>query len=107
VILVTIFGFVLFGANGLAGTLSDLSILFGRWGLTDPAALYYWQSSAVLLIIAIIGATPLPRRLWAMLERRGGAITAILQPLLVSAALAISTAYLVDSTFNPFLYFRF
>jgi hypothetical protein len=33
--------------------------------------------------------------------------TVILQPLLIAAALAISTAYLVDSTFNPFLYFRF
>ena len=107
VILVTLFGFVLFGANGLGGTLSDLSILFGRWGPSDPAALYYWQSYAVLLVIAIIGATPLPRRLWAMLERRASVVTAILQPLLVAAALAISTAYLVDSTFNPFLYFRF
>jgi alginate O-acetyltransferase complex protein AlgI len=107
VILVTLFGFVLFGADGLAGTLSDLAILFGKSGLIDPAALYYWQSGAVLLAVAIIGATPLPRRLWAVLERRASVATAILQPLLIAAALAISTAYLVDSTFNPFLYFRF
>ena len=107
VILVTLFGFVLFGADGLSGALSDLAILFGRSGLTDPAALYYWKSYAALLVIALIASTPLPRRLWGVLERRAGAVTALLQPILVAAALAISTAYLVDSTFNPFLYFRF
>lgn len=107
VILVTLFGFVLFGADGLAGTLSDLAILFGRGGLTDPEALYHWQSNAVLLLIALVGATPLPKYIWGVLERRVGALTAVLQPLLVGAALILSTAYLVESTFNPFLYFRF
>ena len=107
VIAVTLFGFVLFGADGLAGTLSDLAILFGRSGLTDPAALYYWRSGAVLVLIAIVGATPLPKKCWDLLQRRAEGVTAILQPLLVAAALAISTAYIVDSSFNPFLYFRF
>lgn len=107
VIVVTLFGFVLFGADGLSGTLSDLAILFGREGFADPAALYYWRSSAVLLLVAVIGATPLPKRLWDVVEGRAGVIAAVLQPLLVGAALLLSTAYLVDSTFNPFLYFRF
>ncbi|MBQ8382552.1 MAG: MBOAT family protein [Clostridia bacterium] len=107
VIAVTLFGFVLFGADGLAGALSDLAILFGRSGLTDPAALYYWRSGAVLIAVAVIGATPLPKKCWDFLQRRAEGVTAVLQPLLVVAALAISTAYIVGSTFNPFLYFRF
>lgn len=107
VILVTIFGFVLFGADGLAGTLSDLAILFGKGGFSDPEALYYWRSYGLLILIAIVGATPLPKLVWKRLQDRAGFATAILQPLLVAAAILLSTAYLVDSTFNPFLYFRF
>ena len=107
VILVTVFGFVLFGADGLAGTLSDLAILFGKSGFADPEALYYWQSYGLLIVIAIVGATPLPKLVWNKLSARAGWATAILQPLLVAAAVLLSTAYLVDSTFNPFLYFRF
>ncbi len=107
VILVTIFGFVLFGADGLAGTVSDLAILFGKGGFADPEALYYWRSYGLLLLIAIVGATPLPKLVWKKLQDRAGVATAILQPLLVGAAILLSTAYLVDSTFNPFLYFRF
>ncbi len=107
VIAVTLFGFVLFGADGLSGTLSDLSVLFGKFGLSDPAALYYWKSGAVLIALALIGATPLPKKGWDLLLRRAEWAAAILQPLLVGGALAISTAYIVDSTFNPFLYFRF
>ena len=107
VIGVTLFGFVLFGADGLSGALSDLSILFGRWGLSDPAALYYWRSGAMLILIAIIGATPLPKKGWDLLQRRAEGLLAVLQPLLVAAVLAVSTAYIVDSSFNPFLYFRF
>lgn len=107
VILVTVFGFVLFGADGLSGTLSDLAILFGKSGFADPEALYYWQSYGLLIVIAIVGATPLPKLAWNKLSARAGWATAILQPLLVAAAVLLSTAYLVDSTFNPFLYFRF
>lgn len=107
VIAVTLFGFVLFGADGLTGTLSDLAILFGRSGLADPVALYYWRSGVVLILIAVIGATPLPKKCWDCLQRRAEWAAAILQPLLVAAALAVSTAYIVDSSFNPFLYFRF
>ncbi len=107
VIAVTLFGFVLFSADGLAGVLTDLAVLFGRGGFTDPVALYYWQSGAVLIAVAIVGATPLPKKCWDLLKRRASAAAAVLQPLLLAAALALSTAYLVDSTFNPFLYFRF
>ncbi len=107
VIFVTLFGFVLFGADGLSGALADLSLLFGRYGLTDPAALYYWRSAAVLLGIACIGATPLPAVLWSKVRARLPIVAAIAEPLLLGALLLLSVAYLVDSTFNPFLYFRF
>ena len=72
-------------------------------------ALYYLRSYTVPLIIAAIGATPLPKRIKAKLEatRVGGAITAIAEPVALAALLCLCTAYLIDGSFNPFLYFRF
>ena len=61
----------------------------------------------MLILLALIGATPLPKKCWDLLQRRAESVSVILQPLLVAAALAVSTAYIVDSSFNPFLYFRF
>ena len=47
---------------------------------------------------------PLGGRLWARLPEKAGRV---LTPVLMLAALVLSTAYLVDGSYNPFLYFRF
>ncbi len=109
---VTLFGFVLFGADGFAGAARDFACLFGAGGLPSVSAqsLYLLKSSALLIVFSMIGATSLPKRVWEKLSgfhRAGQAASALLQPLLVGAALLVATAYLVDSSFNPFLYFRF
>ena len=78
VLLVTVFGFVLFGADGLMGTVSDLAILFGKGGWIDPEALYYLRSYGVLIVIAVVGATPLPKWLWTQTEARAPWVTVIL-----------------------------
>jgi alginate O-acetyltransferase complex protein AlgI len=67
--------------------------------------LYYLRSYALLLILGILGATPLVRSTAARLEGWGFAV--VLRPLIAIGLLLICTAYLVDGSFNPFLYFRF
>ena len=52
----------------------------------------------------ILAATQLAKTLYQRLPEK---LTHILNPILVLASLLLSTAYLVDSTYNPFLYFRF
>ena len=76
---------------------------------TTQEALYLLRSNAVLLTIAALGATPLPRRLCGALEssRAGARVLSVLEPLGVLTLLVLCTAYLVDGTFSPFLYFRF
>ena len=39
--------------------------------------------------------------------RAGHAVLSVLEPLVLTALLVVCTAYLVDGSFNPFLYFRF
>ena len=51
-----------------------------------------------------IACTPVLKELYTRLPER---LRGVLTPLLVLAALVLSTAYLVDATYNPFLYFRF
>ncbi|MBQ6949515.1 MAG: MBOAT family protein [Firmicutes bacterium] len=106
----------------------DLSLLpiriGGMLGLTDVPflngfTLYYLKSYGLLLLISVLAATPLPaelyRKLRARLGKRGeGQATGTwlevldgLEVVAMAAMLIVCTAYIVDSSFNPFLYFRF
>ena len=107
VLLVTMLGFVVFNAGGLAGAWTDLRGLFGGGGLPlwNEITGYYLSSYAGLLLLGALGATPLCRRLYERMEHYG-ALT-LLEPLALTALLALCTAALVDGSFNPFLYFRF
>ena len=55
-------------------------------------------------MIGIVAATPLAKNLWHKLPERARQIAF---PVLMLAGLVFTTAYLVDGTYNPFLYFRF
>jgi alginate O-acetyltransferase complex protein AlgI len=99
--------FVLFNAETFTMAFSDLKIMFGATDLpfTSVDTLYNLRSYAVLLVMAFIGATPLTRNLCRKIENTK--ISTVLEPIMVVVILVVSTAYLVDGSFNPFLYFRF
>ena len=59
-----------------------------------------------LLLICVLAATPLPKRLFDALKNRFVTMR-YAQVLLIAGAFLVITAYLVDSTFSPFLYYRF
>lgn len=102
--------FVIFDSAGLSEAATHLGRMFGAGGipLVTGEALYYLGSYAVTFIIAIIGATPFPTRMTKQLsEGKGGRALSILAPAALVLVLAVVTAYLVDGSFNPFLYFRF
>ena len=73
--------------------------------LVTEQTLYYLRSYGALFIAAVIGATPLVKTLAEKVEHKP--IGAILEPILTILLLLVCTAYLVDGSFNPFLYFRF
>ena len=105
-LLVTL-SFVLFNADGLAGAAQDLRCLFTGPPPVSTEALYQLRSYGVLLLLAAVGATPLPRRAAMWLDGRFPRAAAWLEPVLLAGLLLVSTAWLVDGSFNPFLYFRF
>ena len=110
VLLFVLFGFVLFDASSVTEAFKTFKALFGA-GLSPVSqeALYLLRSNAVLLILAAVGATPLPKKLAeaAGRSKTGAGVIGVLEPLALAALLAVCTAFLVDGSFNPFLYFRF
>ena len=107
VLLVVVLGFVLFNAATLTQAVQDLQGMFGFGGLPllTPATLYYLRSYGLLFLVAAVGATPLPKHLAGKAaEKPAGAV---LEAALLVGLLLVCTAYLVDGSFNPFLYFRF
>ncbi len=111
VLLVVVLSFVLFNAESLSQAAMDLTGLFGAAGLplSSPETLYYLRSYWLLFAISAVGATPLPKMLWQKLSGRltAGRVLAVVQPIMLALLLLVCTAYLVDGSFNPFLYFRF
>ena len=107
VLAILLMSFVLFNASSLAQALSDVGGMFGLGGLplVSTASLYYLRSYGLLLLLAVVGATPLVSRTAKKLESR--TVTAILEPVVLCALLLAVTAFLVGGSFNPFLYFRF
>ena len=107
VLLIVIISFVIFNANTLAQAGRDIAGMFGFGGvpLVSTEALYCLRSYAVLFVVGIVGATPLVRNTAIRLGDRSAA--AVLRPVIAAALLLGCTAFLVDGSFNPFLYFRF
>ena len=107
VLLAVVLSFVLFNADSFAQVGSDFAGLFGLAGvpLVTTETMYYLRSYAFLFLIGIVGATPVVRDCAARISCTK--VGAILEPVFMLAMLILCTAYLVDGSFSPFLYFRF
>jgi alginate O-acetyltransferase complex protein AlgI len=99
---------VFFSFTSAAGAVRYLSLMFGgasAW--SDDFALYQLISYGPLLIAGALGATRLPVIVWEKLTRGKPALSAWLGAVLTVGVLLLSLAYIVNSGYNPFLYFRF
>ena len=107
VLLAVVLSFVLFNADSLAQAGQDFAGLFGFGGLslTSAETLYYLKSYAVLFVLGILGSTPVVKN--AARRMDGTKAGVVLEAAAMLALLIVCTAYLVDGSFSPFLYFRF
>lgn len=109
VMFITVVGFILFSGVGVNEILENLGGLFGigTSSLVNKESIYYLISYALVLIIAIIASTPILKNIFLKLKEKVPKVINILEPIVLSILLIICTSYLVDGSFNPFLYFRF
>ena len=107
VLLIVCLSFVLFNADSLSQALSDMGGMFGFAGvpLVNAESLYYLRSYGLLFVMGIVGATPIVRDTARKIgEKPWGAVPEV---LMMALLLIVCSAYLVDGSFSPFLYFRF
>jgi alginate O-acetyltransferase complex protein AlgI len=111
VVLVILISFVLFSANGISGAIADIGGMFGAGGISfwSQKTGYYLSSYAFVLLFALVGSTPVVKNTVLKIKEKkvGKIIIDILEPIFVLGMLFIVTAYFVDGSFSPFLYFRF
>ena len=110
-LLIVVLGFVLFNAADIAQAGQDIAGMFGFAGVPfcNTETLYYLGSFGFLFVLSLIGATPLVKNVATKLavHKKTETIIAIVEPIVLLVLLAVCSAYLVDGSFNPFLYFRF
>ena len=108
--LIVVISFLIFNASSLSEIGISLKNMFllNDIPLTGQVTNYYLRSYFILFIIAIIGATPLFKNILGHLNKtKLNKFISVLEPIFYLALLTLSTAYLIDASFNPFLYFRF
>lgn len=111
VLFIVMISFIIFNANSIGEAWNNIIGLFGANGesLINASTVYYLKSYLVVLVIAIIGSTPFLKNIIEKLKTKTNAnkIINLLEPIAMASILIIVTAYLVDNSYNPFLYFRF
>ncbi len=101
--------FVLFSAPDVKTAGHNIISLFGggRLPFINSETLYYLKSYGLLFIIGIFGSTPLIKNAAIKFSEKYKTAFMITEPMLLLFLFILSVAYLVDGSFNPFLYFRF
>ena len=94
--------FVIFNHSNLLDVKNFIVGLFNFKYLVDKETLFYLKNYVVFFAVCIVGITPLCKNIYFRLKNKD-----LLNIVLVVLLLIVSTAYIIDATFMPFLYFRF
>ena len=104
-------GFVLFNATDMTQAGQDIACMFGfgKLPFITDATMYYLRSFGLLLIVAIVGATPLVKNTAIRLEqnKKLESVVAVVECIVLILLLIVCTGYLVDGSFSPFYYNNF
>ncbi|EOO27518.1 hypothetical protein IIU_05899 [Bacillus cereus VD133] len=108
-LIIVLIGWVFFEFENLSTAMKFIGIMFGfnHSALLDNQTLYYISTNWILLIVLAMCSTPFPKKAFVYARGRLNIVGAIGVPILYVLLVVLSTAYLVNDTYNPFLYFRF
>ncbi len=107
--LIAFLGWVMFFSGSLSNMVHYFGQMFGagHLGLIDSGFRYYFGSSWLLILAAVIGSGPLVRRLHQNLTYRRGGAAVYISAALYILLLVLCIASMVSSTYTSFLYFQF
>jgi len=107
---IVVISFLIFSSDTIQSIVNSLKNMFliNKIPFIGKETIYYFRSNLMLFIIAIIGATPLVSNILKRLNKtRIKTVINVLEPIVYILLLTLCTAFLIDASFNPFLYFRF
>ena len=111
VLFIVMISFIIFNANTMNTAWHNIIGLFGinKEPFINTYTIYYIKSYLPILIVAIIASIPICKNIIEKLKKNNliNNIINILEPFYIIILLLLVTAYLIDSSYNPFLYFRF
>ena len=109
-LIIIVISFLIFNSNTTTEIFTSLKNMFclNNIDLINQETIYYLKSYSILLIIATISSTPLIKYIISKVRTtKLNRLINILEPFTYLLLLILSTAFLIDESFNPFLYFRF
>ncbi len=111
VLFIVMISFIIFNADTISDAISNIIGLFGfnKETFINNYTIYYLKSYFIILVIAIIASTPLIKKQLENMKKNKfmNKLINILEPIYIVSLLLIVTSYLIDNSYNPFLYFRF
>lgn len=104
-ILIIILSFVIFSITDLSELFVFIKSMFGfnNLAFVNSETLYYFRSYFILIFISILLSTPI----LSTFKKFNNKFISVLGYIFLFALFILVTSSLVDSSFNPFLYFRF
>lgn len=108
-LLIVVIGWMFFEFTNLTDVFSSLQVMFGVGDNTfiDSQAIVKLKTYAPLYIICIIGASPWPKELALLFKKIHFKFYKLAVNTYYCLLIFFSTVYMVGSTYNPFIYFRF
>ncbi|WP_270474731.1 MBOAT family O-acyltransferase [Clostridium cochlearium] len=110
-LIIIIVGWAIFEFENTSVLFSFIKTMFGMGSNTfiDNQSIYYLYTNLFLFILAIIFSTPLPKKLFKKLiyNVKLKPYAKLIVPTIYLILILLCTTYLVNETYNPFLYFKF
>ncbi len=108
VLFIVMISFVIFNGENI---INNIQGLFGINNISfiNSVSIHYLKNYLIILIISILACTPLFKNIIEKLKnnKKINKVINILEPIYLVLLLFIVTVYLIDNSYNPFLYFRF
>lgn len=107
VLIVVMISFIIFNGENASHIFENIGGLIGLGNvpLVSNESIYYLKSYLVVILVGIIGSTPILKNIANKSKMRK--TINFVEPIVLLVILIICTSYIVDGSFNPFLYFRF
>lgn len=108
-LLIVMLGWVFFEWEDLGQCILFLKTMFGLTGakLFDARFLYCLYTNLLLLIVSAAACTPVLRNFIDSMKKNHKSAACVIMPIVYLSFMLLCTAYLVNESYNPFLYFRF